>query len=272
MATGQRGVALDLFVYVVYVAPVNSKHESESLFETLVTNITEVQTLRGIILLRGDFNACIATLLNTIDTNDLCELLQVLELVETKQPGTVAKQQNHYASVGGWGHELLDLCCDNGLFIFNGRMFSDESREFICLANGGCSTIDYIVGSFAIWQATTHFKVIIDGTHYCMVGGDSNHRPLHLQFNIDCSFVEPQHIVETKKFLPKFKYDKSKAEEYQLALTTSPGNLWVIYLIGHMGADGLVDLLQQCVGVVAKSTFGNKPLGGSYREKHCHKP
>jgi len=26
------------------------------------------------------------------------------------------------------------------------------------------------------------------------------------------------------------------------------------------------------VGVAAKSTFGNKPLGGNCRKKHCHKP
>jgi len=45
--------------------------------------------------------------------------------------------------------------------------------------------------------------------------------------NIDYSFVEPQHKVVTKKFLPRFNYDKSKVEEYQLALTMSLGNLWV---------------------------------------------
>jgi hypothetical protein len=32
-----------------------------------------------------------------------------------------------------------------------------------------------------------------------------------------------------------FKYDKSKAEEYQLALTTSLGNMWVVEFIGHLG-------------------------------------
>jgi hypothetical protein len=49
--------------------------------------------------------------------------------------------------------------------------------------------------------------------------------------------------------LPKFKYDKSKVEEYQLALTMSLGNLWVIDSIGDL--DGLTNLLQQCMGVVA---------------------
>jgi hypothetical protein len=49
-------------------------------------------------------------------------------------------------------------------------------------------------------------------------------------------------MVETKKKLPRFKYDKSKAGDYQLALTTSLGNLWVIDSIGHLGADELVDL------------------------------
>ncbi len=75
-----RGVAPDLFVYVVCVAPVGSKHESESLFQNLVGDIAEVQTLGGIILMGGDFNARTVALSDTIDISDLCELLQALEL------------------------------------------------------------------------------------------------------------------------------------------------------------------------------------------------
>jgi len=88
-----------------------------------------------------------ATLLDTIDTNDLCELLQAPKLVEIEQLGTMAKQQNRDASVGGWGRELLHLCCDARLFILNGRTPGDESGEFTCLANGGHNIVDYIVGS-----------------------------------------------------------------------------------------------------------------------------
>jgi hypothetical protein len=55
----------------VYVALVGSKHESKSLFQNLTANIVEVQILRGIILLGGDFNARITTLPDTINTNDL---------------------------------------------------------------------------------------------------------------------------------------------------------------------------------------------------------
>jgi hypothetical protein len=90
--------------------------------------------------------------------------------------------------------------------------------------------------------------------------------------NIDCSFVEPQDTIEIKKFFPRFKYDKSKAEEYQLAITTSLGNLCVADSIGHLGVDKLFDLLQQCMGATTTSTFGSKPLGGNYRKRHCHKP
>ncbi len=85
--------------------------------------------------------------------------------------------------------------------------------------------------------------MIIDDTHYCAMGGDFDHRPLRLWLNIDCNFVKPQHMVITKKFLPRFKCDKSKVEKYQLALTASVGNLLVVDLIGHLGADGLVNLL-----------------------------
>ncbi len=111
------------------------------------------------------------------------------------------------------------------------------------MANGGHSIVDYIVSSPAIWQATTHLEVIIDDIRYCVMGGDFDYRPLRLQLSIDCTFVEPQHTVVTKKFLLRFKYDKSKVEEYQLVLTMSLGNLWVVNLIRHLGVDGLADLL-----------------------------
>jgi hypothetical protein len=158
------------------------------------------------------------------------------------------------------------------LFIFNGWTPGDELGEFTCLVNGGCNTIDYIISSNVVWQAATHLEVIIDDTCYCTMGGDSDHRPLCLWLSIDYSFVEPQHIIVTKKILPRFKYDKSKAEEYQLALTKSLGNLWVANSIGHLGADGLTNLLQQCVGVAGESNFGNKLSGGNFRKIHCHKP
>jgi len=84
----------------------------------------------------------------------------------------------------------------------------------------------------------------MDITHYCDVGGDSNHGSLRLRLNIDCSFVEPQDTVEIKKLFPRFKYDKSKVEEYQLALTTNLRNLCVSDSIGHLGVDKLFNLLQ----------------------------
>jgi hypothetical protein len=201
----------------------------------LATNIVEVQTLGGIVLLGGDFNARIAMLPNTINIKNLCELLQAPELAKTKQPSVVAKRQNRDANVGSWGHELLDLCCDVRLFILNGQTHGDELREFICSANGGCNTIDYIIGSPAIWQADTHLKVIIDDTPHCTMGGDSDHKPLCLGLSIDCNFVKPQHTVVTKKILRRFKYDKSKIKKYQLALKASLGNLWVVNLIRHLG-------------------------------------
>jgi hypothetical protein len=133
------------------------------------------------------------------------------------------------------------------------------------LANGRHNIIDYIVGSPAIWQTATHLKVIINDTRYCAIEGDSDHRPLRLWLNIDYTFVKPQHIVVTKNIMPRFKYDKPKVEEYQFVVTTNLGNLWVVNSIGHLGANGLVNLLQQCVGATTESTFGNKPSGRSYR-------
>ncbi len=104
------------------------------------------------------------------------------------------------------------------------------------------------------------------------MGVDSDHMPLCVRLNIDYNFVKPQHTIVTKKFSPKFKYDKSKVEEYQLALPVSLGNMWVVDSIRHLGVDLLIDLLQQCMGAATKSTFGNKPSGGNCKKKHRHKP
>jgi len=43
------------------------------MFQNLVADIAKVQTLGGVILLGGDFNARTAALPNTLDTSDLCE-------------------------------------------------------------------------------------------------------------------------------------------------------------------------------------------------------
>ncbi len=48
--------------------------------------------------------------------------------------------------------------------------------------------------------------------------------------------------------------------------------MWVVDSIGHLGADRVADLLQQCVGAATKSIFGNKPSGRSCKESHSHKP
>jgi len=85
-----KGATPDLFVCVVYVALIGYKHDNESLLQNLVTDIVKVQTLGGIVLLGGDFNACTTALPDTIDISDLCELLQAPELTETKQPNIVA--------------------------------------------------------------------------------------------------------------------------------------------------------------------------------------
>jgi endonuclease/exonuclease/phosphatase (EEP) superfamily protein YafD len=84
---------------MVYTPLVRSKHESKSLFQNLAADITEVQTIGGIVLLGGDFNARTTTLPDTIDTSNLCEPLQAPELTETKQPSVLAKQQNHNTNI-----------------------------------------------------------------------------------------------------------------------------------------------------------------------------
>ncbi len=53
----------------------------------------------------------------------------------------MAKQQNRDVSVGGWGYELLDLCYDVRLLIFNGRTPGDESKSSLTWQMGGTTLL-----------------------------------------------------------------------------------------------------------------------------------
>ncbi len=74
----------------------------------------------------------------------------------------------------------------------------NQGNSFVWQMGG--ITLSIIVGSPIVWQAGTHFEMIINDTHYYAMGGDSDHRLLRLRLSIDYSFVEPQHMVVTKKF------------------------------------------------------------------------
>ncbi len=50
-------------------------------------------------------------------------------------------------NVGNKGYELLNLCCDARLFIFNGLTPGDKSEEFTSSVNGGRNIVDYITAS-----------------------------------------------------------------------------------------------------------------------------
>jgi hypothetical protein len=78
-------------------------------------------------------------------------------------------------------------------------------------------------------------------------------------------------MVVTKNFLPRFKYDKSKAEEYQLALTANLGKLWVVESIRHLGRQVRLPIVIVC-GCCSRVYFWLQTFGKSCRDRHYHKP
>jgi hypothetical protein len=70
----------------------------------------------------------------------------------------------------GWHNEFLDLCRSSRLFILNGKITGDESRECTCFVNGGSSLVDYMVASLVVHKCPL----------FCGKGCDSDHKPLSL--------------------------------------------------------------------------------------------
>ena len=93
------------------------------------------------IMLAGDFNARCGDyqdiLLN--DESDLYES----DLFELRRK---SKDLNHIS----FGLSLIELCKTYGIHILNGRSPWDRDGEITCVANDGCSIVDYFIVSSSL--------------------------------------------------------------------------------------------------------------------------
>ncbi len=182
------GVTL-LFLAVVYAPPIGSPYADEGLFENIAAEVGMIQDLGGSILLIGDFNARTNAADDYADCRYFADHMPDTLPLGNDFPEVLPEQHNsNKGGLKGWHNEFLDLCRSSGLFILNGRITGDESRECTCFANGGSNLVDYMVASPALFDCATSFVV-----HKCPLfygkGCDFDHRPLSLNLQLHWQHV-----------------------------------------------------------------------------------
>jgi hypothetical protein len=183
------------------------------LFDNIAAEVGMIQNLGGSILLTSDFNARTNAADVYVDCHYFAEhMLDTLPL-GNDFPEVLPKRHNSdKGGLKGWHNEFLDLCSFSGLFILNGRITGDESRECTCLTNGGSSLVDYMVASPVLFDSATSL-VVHKCLLFCGKGGDSNHRPLSLNLQLPWQHVSPT-ISDSWADIRRFKYDASKCTRY----------------------------------------------------------
>jgi len=96
----------------------------------------------------------------------------------------------------------------------NGRVAGDLTGEYTCLANHGHSTVDYMIASPEMFEATQHLEVLIDPAYCGSKQSKSDHRPLALRFVVQFSTSASAFDNNTPLPMIRFKYNPAFADEY----------------------------------------------------------
>ncbi len=156
----QRLGLAPLFLALVYAPPKGSPYADEDLFDNIAAEVGMIQDLRGSILLISDFNARTSAADDYADYRYFADHMPDMLPLGNDFPKVLPERHNSdKGGLKGWHNEFLDLCRSSGLFILNGRITGDESRECTCFANGGSSHVDYMVASPALFDYATSLVV-----------------------------------------------------------------------------------------------------------------
>jgi hypothetical protein len=209
----RSGVA-PLFLAVVDAPPKRSPYADEVLFDNIITEVSMIQDLGGNILLIGDFNARTSVADDYAACRYFADHMPDTLALGNDFPEVFPERHNSdKGGLKGWHNEFLDLCHSLGLFILNGRITGDESRECTCFANGGGSSlVDYMVASSALFDYATSL-VIHKCPLLCGKGCDSDHRPLSLNLRLPWQHVSSA-TSESRVDIRRFKHDASKCTQY----------------------------------------------------------
>ena len=254
------GLDKDLFVAAVYIPPAGSAQLQQRSLASRMHDLRQSALLaeqQGYVLLGGDFNAKVSTLLDVVD-DDAQQSIQ--------DSGLPCDRGSSSPRVNLHGQLLIDFCHNASLLLGTGRLPGDGSAQ---ATHSSGSRLDHFLMDFAT-LAHAHRSWVVPHRH------DSDHKPLVISFPASAAAsaaaLSPP-AGSPGQTLPKLFWDGSKQEKYVGHLRKSLpalGNCQSLVRDGQceQAFHKLGDVLQHAaISAGCKFTPTSRPRKGSFRDK-----
>lgn len=219
----------DVLIASVYFSPANSTYVNNANICTDYFNILNDEICKhkgkGKIYICGDFNARIG------QKQDYCLAIpgndgHLSHLTENNIPeidhSIVSFRKSKDFGENEYCQDLLDFCRGSGFIIMNGRLYKDKNigKFTYYHANGGCSTIDYLLSQARDMDEICDFEILDKNVV-------SDHCPVTFKLSVNRYFNNLLQDKNEKQMFKVYKFDQSKCQNYINKLESDECN--VIY-------------------------------------------
>ena len=249
---------------VIYIPPHGSKYAHADPYLELQNEIDRVCGTSKHVILLGDFNSRTAKLCDYTKCDEFIFDLQGhdslyaenMHMFQVLQQNNITlNRQNLDTRTNAYGHQMIEFCKNNNLFILNGRL---DAPKLTCK---NASTVDYIVSSAYNFPMFSSFEVL----EFDSLFSDA-HCALKLQIDIHC-LTQIARTETLKCGTPDIKlWDDSKQESFAsnldygeiLNIEASLDLMAAGYNLNSLGVDRVVNLIENLFKNTALSSFGRK--------------
>ena len=206
----------DLKCGIVYIPPSSSRYSHADPFFEIQNEIFNFLSENKHCLLFGDWNSRCGNLTDYVKMDELISNLYDLQDIQNEESAisnnfarnNIPVDRNNIDTVvNAYGTNLIELCKNNDMFLWNGRLFSDYLNPKLTCKNS--STVDFFLSTSYVFENVVDFKV----HDFCDLYSDV-HSPIHafLKTKLLPSVEHTEHndLVEKEVKL----WDKTKANNF----------------------------------------------------------
>ena len=204
----------DLKCGIVYIPPLGSKYSYSEPFFEIQNELFRYFSQSKHCILFGDLNARCGNLQDYTVMSELLTEFCDLQTFQTEE-GEIFRNFALYNipldrntadnSCNNYGLQLIDLCKNNNIFMWNGRMFSEQESPQLTCKNA--STVDYFLSSSFVFENIVDFKVEEFSSLYSDV-----HCPVYAVLKSKKSPTENQPETVLDAASKTIRWDQSKAD------------------------------------------------------------